>query len=368
MFDDDLDDLMPDNERSSKKKKKPVIEAEGMSADLISQLSRSIEETVEERLQLRVQKSLMLIRFALIVVFVILAPAAWFAVKNFIHTAVENVNREVNENVARVNKEIADEISQLKKNVNDELLYLKISHDTQVMQQRITLQPNEVVNLVEDLEVIAQIPAIKERPGFMSVVEETVNTLLQHGYEDVIEKIGQLFPDVMPYSENINEALTVYYGMKVLSRVDVNHLRDSIDVKRFEDYSRRLSLNKGEIRALPMQILVSFHLEHDQRNAVTTSLLNSVVNLGFAERAQILWNIMRGSDPLFWQQNPTPTDFRIAKVANEFVRAYQSDLFALANSNGVKETIVNMYEYANRIEDIRLGKHILYYFYKISVD
>jgi len=226
---------------------------------------------------------------------------------------------------------------------------------------------SEIKPLMNDLEQVSKNPEITQAPGFVFVLNNIVTILQKFGYSGFLDQIEQMFPKVVLQSRDINAKFISYYDRKVLGATNIANITQSNHYQLFTKHVQIAETGNVEEDALPLQILVQFHIAGDLRNPNTDKLLRSVANLPVREQAVVLWEIMRNSNPRFWQKNPSPSDFRISKTVNKFIMAYQTKLHVLAQTSGVKKTILEFYQNANTIEDQKLGKEIVYFFYKITV-
>lgn len=333
---------------------------------LVDYLVARVTEVVERKVEARTQKNWQLIRLLLVVIAVILAPSAWLSIKTIVRQEVNNERKSLLEKVDSVQLDVGNNANSLKKMMNEQLQYVNFTNQAAVMNLQSSVGPDEIKELMEEIQQIAKIPGIMHNKTLPFVLNNVVEVLVKFGYEDYLEELDQLFP-VIDKSEAINKKFIAYYGRKILSIMDSNDAHQAKYYKIFQNRVRVAELNSAEEDSLPFQILVQFHLSHNLRSTNVDTLLNSLNDLPIQSRAIALWTLMRNINPRFWQKNPLPSDFRVSKVVEKFVTVYHNMLLAIASTNGVKSTILNLYENANTVEDQKLGRYVINYFYQIPV-
>jgi len=183
---------------------------------------------------------------------------------------------------------------------------------------------SEIKPLMNDLEQVSKNPEITQAPGFVFVLNNIVTILQKFGYSGFLDQIEQMFPKVVLQSRDINAKFISYYDRKVLGATNIANITQSNHYQLFTKHVQIAETGNVEEDALPLQILVQFHIAGDLRNPNTDKV-------------------------------------------NKFIMAYQTKLHVLAQTSGVKKTILEFYQNANTIEDQKLGKEIVYFFYKITV-
>lgn len=334
---------------------------------LTDYLTAHITEAIEKKVEARTQKNWQLIRLLLIIIAVILAPSAWFSIKTIVRQEVERERVGLLKKVDSAQLAMNNSTQELEQLVEDQLQYINLTNQATVMNLQSSASPDDVKELMAEVEQVAKIPGIMNYKNLPFVLNNVVEVLVKFGHENYLEDIANLFPTVINKSEDINKKFITYYGHKILSIVNPSDLQQTKYYKLFQQRIHVAELNRAEQDSLPFQILVQFHLDHNLRSTKVDNFLNSINNLSINKRAMALWVLMRNTNPRFWQKNPSPSDFRISKIVNRFVTVYHTSLLAIANSNGVKEEILELYENANTSEDQRLGKYMINYFYKIPL-
>lgn len=338
-----------------------------VKAELRDFISGQVTELVEYKVDAQRKRSMVWIN-SIVMVAVLMMPAAWFLIEGLIRHAVENLSDEVAANLSEKEKELKTQMNQIEDAVQKELLFIKVSNAASQLSLRSYIPTEQVKSLMETLETVSKVPAIKDRPEFIDVLDRIVHTFVRYGYEDYLHAIVSLFPDLIDKSEDINSQLLFFYGRRVLAKTHIDSIKNSLDFQRMEQYVRTAELHKKEQNSLSIKALAHFHLAHDKRDPIGLDLIRSAAYLGIKSRAQFLWYVIQNTNPQFWQNNPSPLDHRVAKITNQFVTTYKSELDSLASTNGVKETLLKFYDNANMPEDVRLAKHVLYFFYKVSAD
>jgi len=347
----------------TKDKKPDTTEQEMQTQYIIAQVSRS----VEDRIDTRVRKSLTLVQVMILVVIAVLGPAAWYGVQNVIGVAIENISKKIYTDLDKTREQVQSEILEIKQEINYELLYLRIANGTFILNQRIDVGSKEIDALVDGFVELAKHKDIISRAGFPIILEDAVRVLIRYGYQTKLNQLEKIFPAIIRENSAINRQLLSFYAHKILSTTDLTTIKDSPSFQRYKKYLQIISFNKLEEYSLPVEMLVEFHLANNKRTPTVDKLLDSAMQLEFSERAILIWEIMKNTDPGYWQRKPKPSDYRISNIAALFMEQYHSQMFRLANSTGVKEALLALYRVAKTSEDIRLGAHIMYYFYKIPV-
>ncbi|MGD9153087.1 MAG: hypothetical protein PVG30_05475 [Gammaproteobacteria bacterium] len=334
---------------------------------LTDYLTAHITEAIEKRVEARTQKNWQLIRILMVVIAVILAPAAWFSIKTIVRQEVERERAGLLKTVDNIQLTVNNNTQELKKFIDGQLQYINFANQATIMNLQPSVSASEVQELMGEVDQVVKIPGIMNQKTLPFVLDNVVGVLVKFGYENYLEHIEQLFPTIIDKSEDINKKFITYYGRKILSITNLGGLQQTKYYPLFQQRVHIAESNNSEQDSLPFQILVQFHLDHNLRSTKVDNLLNSVNNLSIRKRAIVLWNLMRNTNPRFWQKNPSPSDFRISKIVNNFIKVYRTPLLSIAHANGVKETILELYENANTPEDQKLGKYIINYFYKIPL-
>jgi hypothetical protein len=344
--------------------KKPMTEADKKT---IEYLTMRISNVLEQKIESRAQRNITFLRIAVLVIIFVLAPSAWFAMRAIIHQQVNKIFVQSLKGIETTQQDLNKRILDVKQSVDSRMFYIKLSNETATINLQPYVSLPEIQTLMNDLEQISKEPKITQEPGFVFVLNNIVTILQKFGYSGFLDQIEQMFPKVVLKSRDINAKFISYYGRKILGITDIANITQSNYYKLFTKHVQIAETGNVEEDALPLQILVQFHIAGNLRNPNTDKLLRSVANLPVREQAAVLWEIMRNSNPRFWQKNPSPSDFRISKTVNKFITTYQIKLHVLAQTSGVKKTILEFYQNANTVEDQKLGKEIIHFFYKMAV-
>ena len=331
-------------------------------------LAAHVIEKVETKLAARMQQNWYILRLIAIVAVVIMLPAAWFAIKAIASQTVSTEFLETRKEVEKYHAKSNKRFIELKTFVEDHLLYMELSNEATIINLRPSASLTEIKNLMQNLEQISKISNIKEEASLPFLVNNVASLLIKFGYENFLPQVGQLFPDTIRKSKEINKTFIAFYGRKVLNVINVHDILDSSCYKEFQSHVHVAELHNAEQDSLPFQVLVQFHLADNLRSLKVTKLLYSIDKLQIRGKAMFLWTLIGNTNPRFWQKHPTPADYRISKTTNQFVVAYHNELSNLSQVSGVKESLLDFYENANTVEDRKLGKYIIDYFYKIPLD
>lgn len=297
---------------------------------------------------------------------VVMIPSAWFLIEGLVRNAVDTTKKAMTIKLDAQDQALRQQIITQETLLKNELLFITLSNTLSQLSQKPIIPDTQIHNLMNSLTKVSKVKEIDKKPIFSDILSRIITIFAHYNKEQYLQKTAILFPTLIAHSQEIHTQLLFYYGTQLLADTDIKHLQTSHNFKTLKTYINYAERSKNEQNSLAVKALVYFHLANNKRNPTTLSLLKSASHLKIRKRAEFLRNILRNTKPHFWQNNPSPLDYRIAKTASQFVTAYQSELETLASSNGVKETLLKMYAHAITPENIKISKYMVYFFYKLS--
>jgi len=329
-----------------------------------------LKDAVSADIQATVQRKFNTLKIVFAFLMLFLVPVASYSLKILVDTAIDNVKKNIKEEIVVSNAVLHEKVVATQKKLEQRILFSKLFAETSILNSKPHLAINEVEILLEDLQKISQIQIYKHSTSLNLIVKQTVNAFIWHGMGSHLDDLEKLFPETIEHEEIINAMFLEYYANVILKEVDIEHIRSSEHWELYEKYldsSRKL---KNHQNVLPMEMLVSFHMHHRKKNKYTDELFKSFSHLNTEQQAFSIWKISEKVNPHFWSNDPEPNDFRISEITQSFLKVYgkQVQSFAEREESSIKVYLIEKFRNATSLREEYLGKFVLKYFYHIEND
>lgn len=330
-------------------------------------LMSHVTDIIEEKLERRIRKVGMFIQTIAFTFVVLLAPSAWFAINNLISKAISKQTDLIEKKIIENNAMIAKSQQQIVDKIQVETMYLTAANYATFLNQNSVLSEDELNSLIKTLQDLSSHKEVINRPGFILVLTNISDSLIKFGYGSLLQEIQKKYQSIVAKSPDLSAIFLHYYGRRILSTSNTENLRDTPLFQSYMQNRFNLTENNHEYLSLPFDTLISFHLADEVRNATTTHTIASANALTIDQKAYFIWDLLSQSDPNFFRENPAPSDFIVAQVANKLLIEYKDEINALALTNGVKESVLQRYQSARDAQEKSVGKYILTTIYHIDI-
>ncbi len=327
-----------------------------------------IKNAVSEDIQTKIQRNFSILKIILGFIMLFLIPVASYSLKTLADTAIENVRKNIKEEIADSQMALHEEIVAAQKKLDQRILFSKLLAETSILGAKPHLAINEVEMLLEDLQKISQIKIYRHSKGLSLIVKEVTNAFIWHGMGSYLNDIEKLFPWIIEREEIINAMFLEQYANVILKEVDIEHIRELEDWKLYRRHLDTSRKHKAHQNVLSVEMLVSFHMHYRKKNEYTDELFKSLSHLNTEQQAFSIWKISEKVNPHFWENDPNPNDFRISEIAQSFLEVYRKQIQNLAEGEegGIKADLIEKFRNATNLREEHLGKFVLKYFYHIE--
>ncbi len=177
----------------------------------------------------------------------------------------------------------------------------------------------EVVQAAEQLSKAAQ--ATRRRRRFLMSTRQIVDVMTRFNRETEINRLDDLFGEVMASDQELSRTLVDHYGQLVVgSPVPVEAQADNL--KRLQRYMQAAHDLSYPEKSLIWQLFVEFKRNQFVGNATTRSLLESTQDLSEVDRAEFWYNLYVYTDSANWLITPDQQGRELEQLMAALVQAY----------------------------------------------
>lgn len=330
-----------------------------LSEFFINSVLYQVEKNLDRRTKLRMYYT----RVSVVVFFAVLAPSAWFGVKSLISTAVQTqmdaknkdnlqvLQSRIDRDISASNKTLGmtsqKEFDKLTAKVDVETLHLSLVAAVIYLDVSQDYLREDIGFLMRNFAKAKQFPSLMQKTDFPMILDKAISSLIRMHYLNDLGQLEDLFPDIIANNPITLNRLVVFYGEQLVGSVyDPAHWEPG-QVARFQRYLQLAQGSSQYVQYLPIDMLVEFQMAGQKENSTVKALLASIPRLTPEQQVAALTTLVKYSDTSFWQANPDNTDARVAAVATQFLKVYQSQLLAIAQQPVVKVLLNNQVKHSN---------------------